>query len=54
MHRDSKVQAEFKKEKQQLTELYQQLKNISGAVDTTLQQHTEALAYTSFKEDRST
>jgi bacillithiol biosynthesis cysteine-adding enzyme BshC len=50
VQRDSKVQLSLKKEKQQLTELYQQLKNISGAVDNTLQQHTEALRTQALKK----
>ncbi len=41
--RDSGMQLNLAKEKNQLNELYNQLKNISGKIDTTLQQHTEAL-----------
>ncbi len=50
VQRDSKVQLSLKKEKQQVAELYQQLKNISGAVDVTLQQHTEALRTQALKK----
>ena len=48
--RDSKTQLSLQKEKQQLSELYHQLKDISGAVDVTLQQHTEALSAQALKK----
>lgn len=41
--RDSNTQLSLENEKQQLNQLYHQLKNISGKIDVTLQQHTEAL-----------
>jgi len=50
VNRDSTVQLNLKKEKQQLTELYQQFKNISGAVDITLKQHTDALRTQALKK----
>jgi len=43
VQRDSVVQLDLEKEKQQLTELYEQLKNISGSIDVTLKTHTSAL-----------
>jgi len=41
--RESSLQLKLEKEKKQLNDLYDQLKKIAGAVDVTLQQHTEAL-----------
>ena len=41
--RDSDMQLGLEKEKQQFNELYNQLKNISGRIDVTLQRHAEAL-----------
>ena len=41
--RDSSLQLSLAQEKNQLNELYNQLKNISGKIDTTLQRHAEAL-----------
>jgi len=41
--RESSLQLKLEKEKKQLSDLYDQLKKIAGAVDVTLQQHTEAL-----------
>ena len=41
--RDSEVQLSLDKEKQSIREFYARLKNTAGAVDITLQQHTEAL-----------
>ena len=43
VQRDSVVQLGLEKEKQQLTDLYEQLKNISGSIDVTLKTHTSAL-----------
>ncbi len=43
VQRDSLVQLSLQKEKQQLTDLYEQLKNISGSIDVTLKKHTAAL-----------
>jgi bacillithiol synthase len=43
VQRDSELQLSLQKEKQQLTHLYQQLKDIAGNIDTTLKTHTEAL-----------
>lgn len=48
--RDSTVQLSLEKEKQTLLEFYAQLKNISGAVDPTLAQHTEALQVKALKK----
>ncbi|MBS1512352.1 MAG: bacillithiol biosynthesis cysteine-adding enzyme BshC [Bacteroidetes bacterium] len=41
--RESQLQLSLTKEKEALQEIYQSLKNISGAVDVTLVKHTEAL-----------
>jgi len=41
--RDSEVQLSLEKEKKSIHEFYSQLRNTAGAVDTTLQPHTEAL-----------
>ena len=41
--RDSSLQLSLAQEKNKLNELYNQLKNISGKIDTTLQRHAEAL-----------
>lgn len=41
--RDSVVQLSLEKEKQQLTALYEKVKNIAGSIDVTLQTHTNAL-----------
>jgi bacillithiol biosynthesis cysteine-adding enzyme BshC len=41
--RDSLVQVSLEKEKQQLVALYEQVKNIAGNIDVTLQTHTSAL-----------
>jgi len=41
--RDSNMQLSLENEKEQLKSLYDQLKNVSGKIDITLQQHTDAL-----------
>jgi uncharacterized protein YllA (UPF0747 family) len=41
--RDTEVQLSLEKQRQQVHEFYSQLKNTAGAVDITLQAHTEAL-----------
>jgi len=41
--RDSEVQLSLEKEKQEIRDLYAKLKTTAGAVDITLQKHTEAL-----------
>jgi bacillithiol biosynthesis cysteine-adding enzyme BshC len=48
--RDSTAKLSLEEEKQQLTELYEQLKSITGKVDITLQQHTEALQARALKK----
>ncbi len=48
--RESNMQLSLEKEKQQLNEFYDQLKIISGKVDSTLQGHTEALQTKAMKK----
>jgi len=48
--RDSDVQLSLEKEKAMLKDLYEQIKKISGSVDTTLQKHTEALQAKALKK----
>lgn len=47
--RESKLQLNLANEKQQLSALYEKLKTISGDIDTTLVQHTEALQVKALK-----
>ncbi len=48
--RESKVQLSLEQEKQSLHDFYAQLKNTAGAVDITLQRHTEALEKLALKK----
>lgn len=48
--RDSEVQLNLDKEKQAIHDFYRQLRNTAGAVDTTLQAHTEALEKQALKK----
>lgn len=48
--RDSEVQLNLEKEKQQIKNFYAGLKNTAGAVDLTLQPHTEALEKLALKK----
>ncbi|MFZ1371914.1 MAG: bacillithiol biosynthesis cysteine-adding enzyme BshC [Ferruginibacter sp.] len=48
--RESEVQLSLEKEKQAVHEIYRQIKNTAGAVDITLQPHTEALEKLSLKK----
>ena len=48
--RDSAVQLSLEKERQAIHEFYAQLKNTAGAVDITLQAHTEALEKLALKK----
>ena len=43
VRRNSQVQLSLEKEKQAMQVFYTDLKNVAGAVDATLQRHTEAL-----------
>ncbi len=48
--RESLLQLKLEKEKKQLHDLYDQLKKVAGAIDVTLQQHTEALYIQALKK----
>jgi bacillithiol biosynthesis cysteine-adding enzyme BshC len=48
--REAALQLELSHEKEQLTQLYQQIKNIAGKIDPTLVQHTEALQVKALKK----
>jgi len=48
--RESEVQLSLEKEKQAVQDFYEQLKNTAGAVDITLQRHTEALEKLALKK----
>jgi bacillithiol biosynthesis cysteine-adding enzyme BshC len=48
--RDSEVQLSLEKEKQAIKDFYANLRNVAGAVDTTLQPHTEALEKLALKK----
>ncbi len=48
--RDSETRLNLDKEKQEIKDIYQQVKSTAGLVDTTLQQHAEALQVAALKK----